>query len=89
MIQSNKKVAYSLLVQFIFILVSIRAVYGGQSEQPVTVGNNITHIFVTSRKICKVTCVTFLKSKDHMKFHTQYKSHYKPLFLNLCETAAR
>jgi len=43
-----------LLVQYIFILVSIQAVYGGQSEQPVRVGINISHIFVTSRKICKI-----------------------------------
>jgi len=55
---------------------SIQVVYGGQSEQPVTVGINISHIFITSRKICKIACIIFLKSKDHMKFQSQYKLQY-------------
>ena len=52
-----------MLVQFVFIFVSIQVVYGGQSEQPVTEGINISHLFATSRNICKITYVICLKSK--------------------------
>ena len=68
--------AYSLLVQFVFIFVSIQAVYGGQSEQPVTEGINISHLIIASRKICKITYIICLKSKDNTKFKNQYKLQY-------------